>query len=159
MDWCLWGFPDILPPCVPIKQVTVEERFLLPARRHNQYSRSLFSWTTITLKEDWRINDTHTHKLLHMGAASLPLVDWLQRTCMAEQTETTWLLCWVFFYFLEKRGTYYFTILLFYFKDLKWDTGWTLLSQNNPLLFMFSVSFCLKGLLETFSYWLMFKGN
>lgn len=48
-------------------------------------------------------------------------------------------------------------ILLFYFKDLKWDTGWTLLSQNNPLLFMFSVSFCSKGLFKTFSYWFMLK--
>lgn len=48
-------------------------------------------------------------------------------------------------------------ILLFYFQNLKWDTGWTLLSQNNPLLFMFSISFCSKGLLKTFSSWLMIK--
>lgn len=67
----------------------------------------------------------------HMVAASLPLVDWLQRTCMAEQTQSKSFVC--FF-----GGAHIFDYY-FYVRKPKRDTGWTLLSQNNTLLFMFSV--------------------
>lgn len=67
-----------------------------------------------------------------MVAASLPLVDWLQRTCMVEQSQNKSFVGFVF------RGAHIF-YYYFYFQKPKRDTGLTFLSQNNTLLFMVSL--------------------
>lgn len=149
LDCGLWGFPGVPPPSVPVKQVTVDERFLLPARRRNQYSRSLFSWSTITNKEDLK-NKQHAYTKTFAHGCSLFATGWPASKNMHGGTNRDHKITLFLFFW---RGAH--IILLFYFQNLKWDTGWTLLSQNNPLLFMFSISFCSKGLLKTFSSWLM----
>lgn len=132
-------------------QVTVDERFLLPACRHNQYSLGLFSWTTITNEEDWPVN-THTHKTLAHGR-SLFATGFKEHAWRNKQRPHEYIVGYFLWYFW-RGGTYYFYNFIF---KKKRDTGWTLLSQNNPLLFMFSLDVLSERVTFYFLFWLMSK--
>lgn len=80
------------------------------------------------------------------------------RTC-TESFHLFLLLCLFFFSFFfwktKNHSKNFLNTYFFIFTCLKWDTEWTLVSQNNKICFCLVLSWDRKGLLKTF--WLMIR--
>lgn len=137
--------------------------FLLPACRHNQYSLNLSTLSSCSRIRGWKREKINPHVISDMSKQPrlhrLPVfgeLAWQDEQNLHRVFPFVSLTLLVFFFFSfsssfeKQKPLKEFFNYFFISTCLKWDTGWTLVSQNNEILFLFGFALGLRGSPEDF---------